>query len=181
MDNIYKERRRLAKKANKRLRDLEKAGMDRWAYSVAMEYIEQTLGKGRKRFSESEGKRVSRTRAYSDVRNIEAFLNSESSTVKGQEAILNRREWSLMKNYGIDMSTEEGRNDFYDFVDSLDFTSLDSVFKGMSDPIVALYADAYDNAKAKKTLKRELKNFKSGKVKNFATVEKRVRKSLGQL
>lgn len=182
MDYLYKRRQQLARKANRRLRQLESDGYDRWAYSRALEYIEQTLGKGRKRFSESEGKRVNRTRAASDIRNIEAFLNSESSTVKGQEEIINRREWTLMKRYtGIDMTTEEGRNDFYDFVDSLDFTSLDSVFKGMSDPIVQLYSDAYDNKKAMQTLKRSIKDFQSGKIKRFSTIEKRVQRSLGKL
>ena len=182
MDYLYKRRQQLAKKANRRLRQLEKAGYDRWAYSRAMEYIEQTLGKGRKRFSEKKKKRVDRTRAASDVRNMEAFLNSESSTIKGQEEIINRREWTLMKRYtGLDMKTEEGRSDFYDFVDSLDFTSLDSVFKGMSDPIVQLYSDAYDNEKAMKALKRSIKEFRSGKIKRFSTIEKRVQKSLGKL
>ena len=163
------------------MRQLEAAGYDRWAYSRAIEYIEQTLGKGRKRFSESEGKRISRTRAYSDVRNLEAFLNSQTSTVAGQELLINKREASIMRNWGIDMTTEEGRNDFYGFIDSLDFQSLDSVFKGMSEPIVRLYAEAYDSEKAYKALKRSIQEFKSGKIKKISTIEKRVQRSLGKL
>ena len=181
MDYIYKERQRLARKANRRLRELEKAGYDRWAYSRAVEYIEQTLGKGRKRFSESEGKRVTRTRVYSDVRNLEAFLNSQTSTVEGQEALIQTREATLMRNWGIDLTTEEGRNDFYGFIDSLDFTSLDSEFKGMSKPIVRLYSEAYNSEKAYKTLKKSIQDYKKGKIKRFTTIEKRVQRSLGRL
>lgn len=181
MDYGYKRRKQLAKKANERLRKLEAAGFDRWAYTRAMEYIGQTLGEGRKRFSESEGKRINRTRLYSDIRAMEAFLNSESSTIKGQESIINRREMKLMSKFGIDMTTEEGKNDFYNFVDSLDFTSLDSPFKGLSGQIVDLYADAFDNVKAKKTLEKAIKDFNRGKIKKVSTIFNRVNRSLGRL
>lgn len=155
IEQLQKERRKLAKRANQRLLRLERAsskitgeGYSSYgAYTLAQQY----LGEGKTRFVEREKYTEDRNTLIADLSALQAFLGSKSSTVKGQREIENVRLRTFEEGrWGVRYKTSgrtnrklkfAGTAEFYNFLNSETFKNLKS--SGFtSDQIVEMYDDA---------------------------------------
>lgn len=127
LKTLYAENRRLAKIANRRLLELEKANMNYYAYDAATFFTEQTYGK--KRFSTSERKLNSPKLLFQQLSEMTLFVSRESSTVKGQKAIEDRRIAALEDVWGYEF---EDRSSAVEFLKFLGNKSVSSVIKGLT-------------------------------------------------
>lgn len=143
-------RKTLAKRANQRLVRLERAssaitGESYSSYGAAekaYDYIEKHRPGAKKlRYSEDFGFNSDNSwDIKKEITAIQAFLESKSSTVKGQKAIEKRRVETFEKK-GVHFA---GNKEFYDFLNSNTMSSL--VASGItSDDIVEFYVRAKDS------------------------------------
>ena len=98
VDQLNKERIRMAKTANQRLRALEKAGRDYWAYDRAILYTQRT--RNRKRFSEAKNWTGSIESLKYEIQKLSDFLDAKTSTVKGSRAVESSIKNTLRNEYG---------------------------------------------------------------------------------
>ena len=82
------ERLRLARIANRRLRALEAAGRDYWAYDRATNYTQRSRGSNR--YSQKKEWNGSIEGLKQELEELIAFLNSKTSTVSGSKAVENQ-------------------------------------------------------------------------------------------
>lgn len=127
LKTLYAENRRLAKIANRRLLELEKAKMDYYAYDGATFFTEQTYGK--KRFSTSKIKLNSPKLLYQQLSEMTLFINRESSTVRGQMAIEDRRLATLEAVWGYKFKNRSSAVEFLKFLGN---KSVSKVVKGLT-------------------------------------------------
>ena len=127
-DDLMKEYRRLAKRADQRLVRIERAsgkrgsikgesakkGMENlisYAYKKAMMDIRQWSGPGASRFNTAPptGKdtRANIMKLRAKIQDIKDFLEKPTSTVSGTEKIYQRRAEGLSESWGIDMTWQE--------------------------------------------------------------------------
>ena len=109
-------RNKLAKEANKRMRELEETGLDYGAGNRKYKkFIKETYGKNtRKR----------RFREYGDYDNyvtkeinrLEKFLGYQTSTVEGVQLQKSRQKENTEKKYGVEFETMEEYEQFVDFL-----------------------------------------------------------------
>lgn len=116
-------RRKLAKRANQRMVRLERATSkitgERYTFG-AYEKTQRFLGT-RKRFSESATYKTSNINALrAEIAEIERFLDSASSTVKGMRMIEEKRI-TIFESKGIHFSDTK---EFYQFLNSADYDRL---------------------------------------------------------
>lgn len=135
-------RRRLAKRANQRMVRLERSespisgkAYHIGAYDLAQEYLreQKNTDKKRLRWSEKLSQKnagdfdtESEYRQYllDEVAALQSFLTAESSTVKGNRAIEEKRVKSFMKN-GLSKATATSAG-FYNFITSAAYKFLDA-------------------------------------------------------
>lgn len=79
------QRLKLARIANKRLRELEAAGRDYWAYDRAVNYTQRS--RGRNRYSVKKEWSGTVEGLKQELEEIISFLNSKTSTVAGSIAV----------------------------------------------------------------------------------------------
>lgn len=171
LPDLEQMRARLAKNANQRLRELEKAGLDFYAYDKAANYLRTHRPEsGAVRFSQSanylSGKENQAALKH-EITVLQDFLLSESSTVAGQKAIEARRiqtfgNWKpkgARANFkGIDMSREAGTKAFYRFLNSETFKKLRKVFS--SEQIFMAYKNgSVDGSHAQEKIQRKFKEY----------------------
>lgn len=110
----------LAKRANQRLKELEKHNLDNdtWAYGKAQKYLKQ---QDRTRFY--GGKKYNSVHDLNrQLQELTYFINARSSTISGINAMNKQRYETFKKNHGnIDISHYK---DFYDFLGSEQFKGL---------------------------------------------------------
>lgn len=109
--------RTFAKRANQRLVRLEKAGLDKYAYSNAMAYL---LDTGKRRFSESIGTigKMTGFQLKTELSTVMEFLGAKTSTVSGFKEILKSNARRLADK-GINIDNE----DFFEFLRSDEYKS----------------------------------------------------------
>lgn len=157
--DVYKIRRELAKSANQRMLRLERSvspisgeHYTFGAYDIAHDYIKST---GKNRFSEA----VQKNRDIYDVLNeisvLQAFLNSESSTIKGMHDIENRRV-KTFESKGISFANTK---EFYDFLNSASFTYL-STHGFNSEDIIDLYQRSAEDGVDLNAIQKALDDFR---------------------
>lgn len=112
-----KEFRKLAKRADQRLRELERLqnqegfqNVTNWAYRKAMRDIKHWSGEGRTTFNRDAPKNLNSLRAK--TRDIEDFLNAASSTKTGIMKTYKKKAESLNKRYGTSFNWEDLGNIF---------------------------------------------------------------------
>lgn len=112
-----KEFRKLAKRADQRLRELERLqnqegfnNVTNWAYRKAMRDIKHWSGEGRTTFNRDAPKNLNSLRAK--TRDIENFLNMASSTKTGIMKTYKKRADTLNKRYGTSFNWEDLGNIF---------------------------------------------------------------------
>lgn len=173
LPDLNEMRARLAKNANQRLRELEKANLDFYAYDRVADYLRthrpevETV-----RFSQSvnylSGKK-NEAALKAEIAKLQDFLTSESSTVAGQKAIEARRiatfgNWKPSsaknrKNYkGIDLSREASTKQFYRFLNSETFKKLRKSFS--SEQIFQAYKNgSVDGSKEQRKIQKAMKEY----------------------
>ena len=135
-------RNRLARVANQRLRAIEKASSnisgqaftEYGAYEKAEEYLERF---GKRRFKAKDTtnskNKMSRSELQREVVELQGFLNSKTSTVRGYRAV-ERQRIRAFQEKGIKFSDTK---EFYDFLNSGEFAGLRKALS--SDKIVEKY------------------------------------------
>lgn len=105
----YIEYKKLARKADARLRAIEKyseqkyyKGIERYAYARAIRDIELWSGTGKKRFDTKPPDSLQGIRAK--INDIKTFLELPTSTKAGVTAIYVKRAESINKKYGTDLT-----------------------------------------------------------------------------
>ena len=171
LPDLVQMRAQLAKNTNQRMRELEKAHLDFYAYDIAAEYLKNHRPQGNKlRFSEStnylsgKGDTAALKREITILQN---FLTSESSTVAGQKRIEAKRiatfaDWKP-KGYkgnfkGIDLSHEAKTKQFYRFLNSETFKRLRKSFS--SEQIFQAYKNgSVEGSKNQRKIQKAMKDY----------------------
>ena len=159
IEEVRSIRRKLAKRANQRLRVLEKNKLTKNAYRVATRYTQQTRGKNR--FSEAK-KMVKADMGYlkQEILELERFLNSVTSTLTGYKK-LERQRLKVFRDYGLKVKDTQ---EFFDFLDS-------EIYKQLANKTISsdILQEFYDTVKSKKDAKKEeiqkaLEKFREGNI-----------------
>ena len=109
-------RNKLAKEANKRMRELEKTGLDYGAGNRKYrKFVKETYGKNtrRKRFREY-GKYDNYV--VKEINRLEKFLSYQTSSVEGVELQKRRQKENTEKRYGVKFETMEEYEQFVNFL-----------------------------------------------------------------
>ena len=108
----------LARRANQRLRALERAGIHTYAQQLALADIERVRGLGKNRFSTSL-RGLSEHQIEMRFAEVRSFLNAQTSTVSGEKRRLNKIIESLNANpkLGIHIDDSE-KAQFFEFFTS---------------------------------------------------------------
>lgn len=111
---LLKEYKALAKKADRRLRELEKLSEEsdfkdatRFAYARAMKDIEHRFGEGETRFDKRLPKQTKKLGVVAAIKDVERFLNMPSSTKTGIIAGYKKRAETISQKYGVDLSWKD--------------------------------------------------------------------------
>lgn len=165
-EEMEKEYKRLAKKADARLRNLEKYEQKgyqiatRWAYADAMESIER-IG-GRKRFDLKLKHLTDKEIKYA-IKDVERFLEMKTSSIKEIKTIQTKRTTTLNNKYGINLSTTQ----WADIVDYINNTNLNEKYG--SNVIMLTLGKV---ARKGEDIENILKDVSDKKIKDFAPLEK---------
>ena len=105
---LVKEYKALAKKADRRLRELEKLSEDsewkdatRFAYARAMKDIEHRFGEGETRFDKRIPKQTKKLGVMAAIKDVERFLAMPSSTKSGLISGYRQRANTINQKYGF--------------------------------------------------------------------------------
>lgn len=109
---LYEEQKKLAKRANQRIRELEKRG-----YAKDLRNITR-LTKGKNRFATKKGTNQQMQR---NIDRINTFLGQKSSTIRGYESILNARSEVLAEKYAEETGGEKNIEAWDRFLRSNEF------------------------------------------------------------
>ena len=149
-------RNRLAQVANRRLRAIEKASSsisgqaytEYGAYEKAEEYLERF---GKRRFTAKDTtnskNKMSRSKLQREVVELQAFLNSKTSTVRGYRAV-ERQRVRTFQGKGIQFADTK---EFYDFLNSGEFAGLRKALS--SDKIVEKYDEMRESMSHEQIMK----------------------------
>lgn len=114
-DDLLKEYRRLAKKADQRLVRLEAYQHDKgfktatkWAYSTAMKDIKRYSGPNARRFNTKPPENINTLKAK--IQDIRSFIDSPSSTKKGIVSVYKKKADTINKKYGTKFTWEDLAN-----------------------------------------------------------------------
>jgi hypothetical protein len=151
-----------AKQANKRLKELEKSHIDKFAYNLAQQYNKAT---GRPKNRYYTGAKFKNDKDLNiHIQNIFHFLNSETSTARGYVDVI-KRKLDVFRNKEdnkLDISDKEEQN-FLDFLSSKQFDSLKG--KADSNQVLETFVEA---RKKGVDLDRIMKQFEEFKNTNLS-------------
>ena len=159
-------RNKLAKEANKRMRELEKTGLDYAAgnrkYRV---FIKETYGKKTKR------KRFREYGAYDnyvtkEINRMEKFLEYQTSTVEGVQLQKKRQKETTEERYGLQF---EDMGEYERFVEYLTDTEYGKML-GSAQLIDIIKSDEYTVDE----LNKKLKEFRTKKPDNLDEIAKKL-------
>jgi hypothetical protein len=143
----------ISKTANKELKDLEKADINKFAYQVAGQYNEAT-GRDKNRFY-TGGKFKSEKDIDIHLQNVQAFIQSETATPRGYiEVIKNRLNTFRGKGLNIEDRDEQK---FLDFLSSQQFATLKQYAD--SNQIIETFTQARDLGTDVKKIQDEFNNY----------------------
>ena len=160
-------RRKLSKRANQRLRELEKAGRAYYAYDSAINFTQRT--RGRKRFNESSKSDKSDMSLKEEIDTVIHFLNSKTSTLRGHKEV-DKRIIQTFRNKGLTISDPQS---FLDFLSSSTFQKISN--NGIPSSFLQ---DFFDRAKEEEVsgeeIKESLKEFEDGIIDSIDELYQRV-------
>lgn len=99
MKELEKLNRDLSSEANRRLRLLEKRGRDYYAYDIATQFTQSAYGTSRY----NTRRKQTQAEIFKNAMSAAKFLQSESSTLSGQQRIEKSRYEALLKNPRINL------------------------------------------------------------------------------
>lgn len=168
------ELKRLAKKANRRMRELEAAGYESGspAYQSVQAHLEmmgrQTKTAAGRRFSES-GKYVDRNDLRQQLAVINKFLAAKTSTRTGYEEYRKKIYETADKTYKL-KENNISQSDFEDFLDALPDKESDRAY------YISYYIEAYEAYELK--IKEDIKDIKTdpelGQAQKELLIEKKM-------
>lgn len=131
--------KKVARRANSRLRSLEKNEYNYYAYDLAIEFTQQNFDT----YRYSYNKNLSIEEMRDELLNIDRFLMSKSSTVSGQREI-ERNRFEKLKMAGFDISIV-GINEKREFLRFLGSDSIRRIIDaiGNSDRVVQNVSNMY--------------------------------------
>lgn len=150
--------RKLAKRANERLRQFEKHGM-----TEAHVYQRATLY--RHRF-QAGCKSMTDKAIAAELRRVVEFLNYKTSTVAGYRRYVNEAKQALRK-HGVSEDTLSSR-EFYDILSSSSFRKL----HGVSEEIVQFIDIAHDEGSSWVDIQEAIDDYRKGKTKTLRALYK---------
>lgn len=180
LPDLAEMRAQLAKNTNQRLRELEAAGLDFYAYDKVADYLRTHRPEADKvRFSQSKNYlsgKESEAALKAEISTLQSFLTSESSTVSGQKRIEARRiatfgNWKPKgargSFKGIDLSREASTKQFYRFLNSQTFKNLRKVFS--SEQIFRAYKEgSVDGSRNQRKIQKAMQDYiESSEVKSI--------------
>lgn len=171
LPNLQSFRKSLAKVANNRLRELEAAGLDFYAYDIAADYLRTRLPEGKKklRFSESLKPTGSEKDIKHEITVLQGFLSMPTSTVSGMRKVEKKRiatfsNWKPAdkknnENYkGINMGKVAQTKVFYKFLNSKAFENLRKFYS--SEQIFKAYIDGnISGTKSQKKIQQAMTDY----------------------
>lgn len=174
-------RNRLASVANQRLRAIEKASSsisgqaftDYGAYEKAEEYLQRY---GKKRFTAKDttkSKKMTRSELQREVVELQGFLTSKTSTVRGYRAV-ERQRLRTFQSKGIRFADSK---EFYEFLNSGEFAGLRKALS--SDKILEKYdemRESMSHDEIMKALSEYRESVTRVSLKNFNNAMKDVQK-----
>lgn len=110
--------RKIAKTANSRLSALEKSDRAFWAYDMATLFTNRAYGKNRFKYSPAK---MSDKGLETATKEIERFLSSASSTVRGSKAIDKKIVNTFREKHDFSISDER---EFFNFLSSEEYKNL---------------------------------------------------------
>lgn len=150
--------RKLAKRANERLRQFEKHGM-----TEAHVYQRATLYRNR---FQAGRKNMSDKAIASELRRVIEFLNYKTSTVAGYRRYVNGAKQSL-REHGVSEDTLSSR-EFYDILASSSFRKL----HGVSEEIIQFIDIAHDDGSSWADIQEAIDDYRKGKTKTLRALYK---------
>lgn len=142
-----------SKQANKQLKELEKEGLTKFAYSVADQY-NQTTGRNKNRFY-TGGKFKKEKDIKIHMENVQAFLISKTATPEGYKQISIDR-LNAFRAKGVDIP-KGNEKEFYDFLSSEQFKNLGKYAD--SNQVIETFVDARNAGVDADTINKEFINF----------------------
>lgn len=105
----------IAKRADRRLRNLEKAASARpyyktateWAYARAMKDIESRFGEGVTRFDRKLPKKATKLQIIAAISDVQTFLDAPTSSLSGIKNVYEKRTQTINEKYGTDFKWED--------------------------------------------------------------------------
>lgn len=163
MEDLEKIRRRLALKANARLRSLEKANREFWAYTYATNYTKMT--RNSTRFSSAKKWKGNKRGIIKEIDELQAFLGQTTSTVSGSKRVENRIVNTLNSKYGINID-EIGRKEFFDFIDFYN-TEFGERQKLSSEFAIDFYSRSKEKGLSEEKIKDAIERYSKGAIRNL--------------
>lgn len=162
VEELQSIRLKYAKIANARLRSLERAERDVYAYDVATRYTERT--RKSKRFSEAKKFSKNPRDLMRDIDALTQFLNSQTSTVRGQKKLENKKINSFEKKLEV---TIPNKREFWNFLSGNSFQNLRGARKGDSNYFVDFYVRSKEEGYSLADINKALDEYRRGEVKGI--------------
>lgn len=162
VEELQSIRLKYAKIANARLRSLERAGRDVFAYDVATRYTGRT--RNSKRFSESKKFSENPRDLMRDIDALTQFLNSQTSTVRGQKKLENEKINNFEKKLGVSIPD---KREFWNFLSGSSFQDLRGSRKGDSNYFVDFYVRSKEEGYSLDEINQALDEYRRGEVKGI--------------
>ena len=164
LEALYRE---MSRRANARLRRLEKADRAFWAYDKATIFTQRAYGSNRfptpRRIGSESDKGLIRV-----LEEVQTFLSSKSSTVSGSKSI-DRKILNTFKRKGVDIKDSK---EFFNFLQSEQFKKLSNK-KISSSFIIDYYTRSSNEGKTNDEIADELEKFRQGEIKGVDELFKR--------
>lgn len=112
---LVAEYKAIAKRADRRLRNLEKVAAARpydktateWAYARAMKDIESRFGEGVTRFDRKLPVKSTRLQIIAAISDVQTFLDAPTSSLSGIKNVYEKRTQTINEKYGTDFKWED--------------------------------------------------------------------------
>lgn len=160
LDELASIRSRYARIANQRLRALEKAGRDYWAYDTATLYTQRAYGTNRFKTGKWKGNKEG---LVHELEELQDFLTAESSTVSGSRRIEDRIVNTFSREHNIQI---QNRREFFNFLSSATYKAIanNGISSGM---IIDFYVRSREIGKTISDIEQALSDFRTNKVEGI--------------
>ena len=163
---------KLAKRANQRMRDIERKGIQGTAaYNRAKKYLEDfDTGGFTKQEYFSQSRKLDPDVLYKNIEEASKYLRWQTSTPAGEMKRRSKIVDSLMENKTIKETfadiddAETVKKDLLDFFDTDAWADIRKANKGGTDPVVAKAIEAIEHGALLSDLTRAFKDFQFNKV-----------------